>query len=64
MARALTRLDGVKDKLAVLQVAAMFTRDFIDGIIFLASLEGVILPDNHSDVVELVREACEVWLRN
>ena len=64
MARVLTRLDGVKDKLLVLQLAEMFTPDFIDGIRLIAAMNGVDLPSDNSDIVELVGEACGVWLRS
>jgi len=64
VARVLTRLDGVKDKLLVLQLAEMFTPEFIDTVRIIAVLNDVQLPGDDVEAIELVREACEVWLRN
>ena len=64
MARALTRLGETRDKLAVLQLAALFTPEFIDTVRIIAVVNDVQLPGDDVEAIELVREACEVWLRS
>jgi len=57
------KLQRTKERLAAVELASKMTSEFIDTVRLMAQLYDLELPTRDRELINTVKEACEIWLQ-